>query len=96
MESGTHELARGSSLAEIERACDDVDVAVAEVAVCVDVLARLAAGDEPAKAAGDARQGLRRICAAIDGLRSSCQRVRASMNDRTSADQVATGASRRR
>ncbi|MBV9946107.1 MAG: PAS domain-containing protein [Myxococcales bacterium] len=95
MESGTHPIGRGPSLAEVESACNEVDIALAEVAVCIDLLAQADRG-EPDKAASDARAALRRICVVVDGLRSSCQRGRASIGDRTPSEPVAWVGARRR
>jgi len=78
LESGTHRLAQGPSVAQVEDACDAVDIAAAEIKACIDALARLP-GVDAEKASGDARLALLRICSAVDGLRSSCQRARDSM-----------------
>jgi hypothetical protein len=93
-ESGTHEVARGASVAEVEYACNEVDIALAEVAVCVDFLAQ-AERHEPEKAASDAHLALHRICTVVDGLRSSCQRIRASASDRAPPEPAWAGARRR-
>jgi hypothetical protein len=76
-ESGTHEVSRGLSVLQVEEACSEVDVALAEAAACLDFLGRLALDDDDsARAVTDARIALVGVSAAIETLRAGCERVR--------------------
>jgi hypothetical protein len=76
-ESGTHEVSRGLSVLQVEEACGDVDVALAEATACLDFLGQIAIDDaDSTRAVTEARVALVRISAAIEALRSSCTRVR--------------------
>ena len=73
-ESGTHEIPRGLSVLQIEEACSEVDVALAEAAACSGIFLGLGAldDDDSSRAVSDARIALVRITDAIETLRSSC------------------------
>jgi hypothetical protein len=76
-ESGTHEVSRGVSVLQVEEACGEVDVALAEAAACLDFLGQVALDhDDSARAVTDARIALVRVSAAIESLRSRCEQVR--------------------
>ena len=76
-ESGTHEVSRGVSVLQVEEACSEVNVALAEAAACLDFLGLAALDDDDSsRAISDARIALVRITDAIETLRFGCQRVR--------------------
>jgi hypothetical protein len=76
-ESGTHEVSRGLSVLQIEEACSEMDVSLAEAAACLDFLGRVALEDDDSeRAVADARIALVRITDAIERLRTGCMRVR--------------------
>ncbi len=76
VESGTHAISRGLSVLEVEQACDDADVALAEAAACLDFLSQLGAEDQDsARALVDARIAVVRVSAAVAALRTGCERV---------------------
>jgi hypothetical protein len=74
VESGTHKISRGLSVLEVEGACGDVDIALAEALACLDFLAQLATGDS-GRAVVDAQVALLRIAAAVGELKISCERA---------------------
>ena len=82
-ESGTHRVARGPSVLEVEWACGEADIALAEALACLDFLAPLATGD-PGRAVVDAQAALVRVAAAIGELKVCCERADAAYPNRRS------------
>jgi hypothetical protein len=72
--SGTFPVARGPATLDVERACNEVDLALAEAAVCLDFLAEVTSG-ESEWAVSDAQIALQRIGASVDRLRETCARA---------------------
>ena len=72
--SGTHEVARGVPVVEVEGPCERVSLALAEAVACLDYLARVSTGD-PERAVTDAQLAMYRIGAAVEELRASCLRA---------------------
>jgi hypothetical protein len=68
VESGTHEISRALSAIEVEKACDEVERALAEAVACLYFLSELTTG-EPANAVSDAHLALLRIRNIVDELR---------------------------
>jgi hypothetical protein len=81
VESGTQEVSRALPVAEVEGACNQIDLALAAALVCLDFLRELTTGVSHV-AVNDAGAALQRVNAAVEGLRRSC--ARASTDDHRS------------
>jgi hypothetical protein len=74
VESGTQEVSRVLPAAEVESACNQIDLALAAAFVCLEFLREQTSGVAHV-AVNDAAAALERVNSAVDGLRASCARA---------------------
>jgi hypothetical protein len=84
-ESGTHQISAGLSVADVERTCAEIEVAVAELRLCLDFLKEVITWGESAKAVSDARVSARRVDNLVEDLGQRCAVATRTRNKRATA-----------
>ena len=74
VESGTQEVSRALPVAEVESACNQIDLALAAALVCLEFLREQTTGVSHV-AVNDAGAALQRVNAAVEALRRGVSRA---------------------
>jgi hypothetical protein len=74
VESGSHELSQGPVMVAVQGACNEIELALAETAVCLEFLGAFTTEVSRADVT-DATVALQRINVAVGGLREICGRA---------------------